>query len=146
MKFNTEVEEKPDGKDAFHPFPPGTYEYTIDEAEDAVSKNGNEMIHATLSIYNDAGHKRILHEYFVNTAAWKIKQLCESCGLIDRFNSGELEPYELVGKTGRANIVIESSVGFDDKNKVAAYIKAPRAAPTAPKGKVAMDDIDSIPF
>lgn len=152
MKFNTDVPER----GSFDPFPPGEYDYEISSAEDTQSKAGNDMIHITLFIFNSEGHKRIVHDYLLDSAAWKIKQLAASCGMLAKFESGEIEAYELEGKTGRCRLRVESSEQYGSQNKIHAYIAAPggtgytgRSSP-APMGRgttQAGDDLsDEIPF
>lgn len=140
----------------FEPFPAGDYDYTVDAAEDATSKAGNEMIRLTLHVYNAEGHKRVLFDYLLDSAAWKIKQFAASSGLLDRYDSGEIEAYEMVGKSGRLKLKIESSEQYGDQNKVAFYIAAKPAgtgytgrsapAPVASGKSLASDLSDEIPF
>jgi hypothetical protein len=63
----------------------------------------------------------------LDSAAWKIKQFAASAGLLERYDSGEIEAYEMVGKTGRLKLKIESSPEYGDQNKVAFYIAAKSA-------------------
>ena len=155
MKFTPTTEEQREPR-TFEPFPAGEYDYTVEAAEDTTSKAGNEMIKLTLHVYNAEGHKRVLFDYLLDSAAWKIKQFAASCGLLDRYDSGEIEAYEMVGKSGRLKLKIESSAEYGDQNKVAFYIAAKPAgtgytgrsapAPVA-RGKSLADDLsDEIPF
>ncbi len=156
MKFTPTTEEQQERR-TFEPFPAGEYDYTVDAAEDTTSsKTGAPMVKLTLHVYNAEGHKRIVFDYIVDSAAWKLKQFAASCGLLDRYDSGEIEAYEMVGKTGRLKLKIESSEQYGDQNKVAFYIAAKPAgtgytgrsapAPVA-SGKSLADDLsDEIPF
>ena len=155
MKFTPTAEEQQERR-TFEPFPAGEYDYEVAEAEDTTSKAGNEMIHITLNVFNAEGHKRVVHDYLLDSAAWKIKQFAASAGLLERYNSGEIEAYEMSGKTGRLKLKIESSHEYGDQNKVAFYLAAKSAGTgytghSAPqpvgKGKSLADDLDdAVPF
>lgn len=156
MKFTPTTEEQQERR-TFEPFPAGEYDYTVEEAADETSKAGKPMIHITLFVYNAEGHKRVVHDYLLASAAWKIKQFAASAGLLDRYDSGEIEAYEMVGKTGRLKLKIESSEQYGDQNKVAFYIAAkpagtgytgrPAPAPVASgKSQAGSDLNDEIPF
>lgn len=146
MKYDPNA---PEEKRTWEPFPPGEYDYTIDDAKERTSSAGNEMIELTLHIFNAEGHKRIVSDYIVNSAVWKIKQCAASCGLMDEFSTGELEAYYFVGKSGRVKIKIETSDQYGDKNKVAAYVKEPSVARAEARAvqKADADSLnDEIPF
>lgn len=153
MKFTPTTEEQQERR-TFEPFPAGEYDYTVDAAEDTTSKAGNEMIKLTLHVYNADGNKRVLFDYLLDSAAWKIKQFAASAGLLDRYDSGEIEAYEMVGKTGRLKLKIESSEQYGDQNKVAFYLAAKPAgtgytggsAPQPDRQARPLDLDDAIPF
>ena len=155
MKFTPTTEEQQERR-TFEPFPAGEYDFTVEAAEDTTSKAGNDMIKLTLHVYNTEGHKRVLFDYLLDSAAWKIKQFAASAGLLEKYDSGEIEAYEMVGKTGRLKLKIESSEQYGDQNKVAFYIAAKSAGTgytgrSAPqpvgKSKSLADDLsDEVPF
>ena len=154
MKFTPTTEEQQERR-TFEPFPAGEYDYTVEAAEDTTSKAGNDMIKLTLHVYNTEGHKRVLFDYLLDSAAWKIKQFAASAGLLERYDSGEIEAYEMVGKTGRLKLKIESSEQYGDQNKVAFYLAAKSAgtgytgrsapSPVSRHTTTSIDD-DAVPF
>jgi uncharacterized protein DUF669 len=154
MKFTPTTEEQQERR-TFEPFPAGEYDFTVEAAEEQTSRNNNEMVKLTLHVYNTEGHKRVVFDYMLDSAAWKIKQFAASAGLLERYDSGEIEAYEMVGKTGRLKLKIESSEQYGDQNKVAFYIAA-KSAGTGYTGRSApasvsrhtttsIDD-DAVPF
>src|SRR6185503_3485511 len=101
MKFTPTTEEQQERR-TFEPFPAGEYDFTVEAADETTSqKTGNPMVKLTLHVYNTEGHKRVVFDYMLDSAAWKIKQFAASAGLLERYESGEIEAYEMVGKTGR---------------------------------------------
>src|SRR6185503_9161243 len=106
MKFTPTTEEQQERR-TFEPFPAGEYDFTVEAAEEQTSRNNNEMVKLTLHVYNTEGHKRVVFDYMLDSAAWKIKQFAASAGLLEKYDSGEIEAYEMVGKTGRLKLKIE---------------------------------------
>lgn len=152
MRFTPATEEQQERR-SFEPFPAGEYDYEVDAAEETQSKAGNAMIKLTLNVFNQDGAKRVVFDYLLETAAWKIKQFAASCGLLTKYETGLIEAYEMVGKTGRLKLRVESSEQYGDQNKVAFYLAAPsgtgytgRSAPQ-PAAKVNDRPLDDeIPF
>ena len=155
MKF-TPTNEEAREPGSFAPFPAGEYDYTVDEAVEQKSRNGNAMTKLTLGVFNKEGQKRVVFEYLVDTASWKIRQFAASAGLLDRYDTGSIEGYEMVGRTGRLKLRVERSAEYGDQNKVAMFLPA-KALPSAhisyggtklsrEKKPVGDDFDDAIPF
>lgn len=97
-------------------------EWKVIQAIDAVSSSNNEQIVLTLKCRNAQGKEAQIKSYIL---MWKVKQFCESAGLMEKFVSGELKAADCNGKTGFALAGIEYSKNpnFDDKNVIARFLK-----------------------
>ena len=149
MKFDPSIEDSsPQASSA--PWPPGVYDFEVREAEEATSAAGNEMIKITAWVYNQSGGRRLVFDYLVSTAAWKIKQFAASCGLSAQFEAGALEAEDLVGRTGQCTLFIDKREGYEPQNKVKGYLPAAsnaKPAAPSPRAKAPADDLnDAIPF
>ena len=125
-------------------WPKGEYPFEIMESEEQTDKNGNDMLKLKVSIFNDAGNRRVIFDYVSNEwMAHKFVHLCDACGLLKDYETGELEPFDLVGKTGKAKVgvKIDKTGQYDDQNNIQDYIVDGSTAK-----KDAVDDGDEIPF
>jgi len=96
---------------------PGSYYFKIIEeiaigqnlyrTQEAVSKNGNEMIRLVLQVFNDEGHFITILDH-----------------LLDKYESGELNAEDFIGKTGKLSLGIDKdkSGQYPDRNGVKDYI------------------------
>jgi len=125
--------------------PAGTYDAVVTAAKDEVSKNGNDMIKLTLTVYTPVSGVTVnVKDYLVfsNAVLYKVKHFCESAGI--DFSKGELEGGECVDKNVRVKLDVESQEDYPDKNVVKDYVKRHGAAPVAAKPKPDKDDL--VPF
>lgn len=129
--------------------PPGEYDYQVIEAENAVSKSGNEMIKLKLRIWMPNGSERVLMDYLMEAMAFKLSNFCEYNGIYDLYQSGELTADDCLGKSGKLFIRNDKSDQYGLQHKVANYL-APPASEISNKipTKTAKDDFidDSLPF
>lgn len=144
MKFTPKAESELGGQ--FDPWPDGIYGFEVSEAEQQISKNGNEMIHLTLFVYNGNGVRRTIHDYLLEAMLYKLQHAAEACGIDHR--SGELNPRDFVGKTGRLKLTIEPERdGYPAKNRVRDYVTGPSGMFKMASKPVTGKDIgDEIPF
>ena len=107
----------------------GEYWFKIVKAEEAVSKSGNDMIKLTLAIDG-----QLITEYlvYIDKMAWKVKAFCESVGMLQSWDEGEILASQLVGRQGMANIDIEKRESYDDRNRVAKWLPQPGGFKDAP--------------
>lgn len=136
--------------------PEGIYSYQVIQAEDKVSKAGNDYISLTIKVWQEAGNDGCV---FTNLALIKLlKHFCDVNQLQDRYNSGEVPASICRGKSGgRVMIGIEGEKpnptgGFyKEKNIVKDYIIAPAGSllnpmKPLPAVKSDFDDCTDIPF
>lgn len=164
MRLTPISAEKANEGGSFPVWKPGEYDYEIHDAADDTSKSGAEMLKLTLYVFDSDGNKRTVFDYITSDekSQWKARHLAESVGLVKQYESGELDPYDLTGKTGRLKLRIKPAQGdYPAGNSVGDYIpigdlpeKATRSAPR-PAARPAVParqpsqstiDDDSIPF
>lgn len=136
-EINAEKEER---QKKYGAWPRGKYGFEIVSSEEKVSKAGNPMIELTLEVYSDSGDARQLNDYLLESGKEKLKGCARACGLLDKYNQGELTAYDLLGKSGHLTLRIRKQPGYPDKNEVEGYL-----SPVAPN-PTPRDLDDEIPF
>lgn len=106
----------------------GEYNFEIFEAKEKKSQSGNDMIEVQLRILNKYDKYIIIYDYLMDKEPmdYKIRHLWESLGMIDKYNSGEINAEDLKDKRGKAKITIRKDKNgqYPDKNQVQDYIKS----------------------
>ena len=128
-------------------WPAGTYSFQIATATDEVSKtSGNEMIKLALNVYNAEGQCKIVYDYLLEVIPRKLKHLCDTVGLADKYEMGMLMANDLVDKTGELELVIQKDKTgqYADKNSVGDYVGGSQKQSTKTSTGAALDD--EIPF
>ena len=140
--------------------PDGDYDFQVMEAQDAVSKQGNDMIKVKLRVFTSNG-ERHLYDYLMPSMGFKLRHFCESTGLLSRYDAGTLEAGHCLRREGIASIEQEAGKnGYPPKNRVADYVvkqkdikrapamPAPVAAPVAPATPASsnLPAEDDVPF
>lgn len=129
----------------------GTYNFEVVNAEDKISRSGNEMIKLSMNIfYGD--RVRTMTDYLLDKMDAKLRHFCEATGLLDKYESSTLMAHDCIGRSGHIRIIIrEDEEGvYGPKNEVRDYVME-RAkgktfvAPNDPK-KTKDDSGDDIPF
>lgn len=145
MKFTPKTEEE---VNAFSITPEGVYDFEIISAFDTTSKAGNDMIKLMINFYDKEGNLKSIDDYLLEAMAYKLRHAAEACGLLKKYESGELEADDFVGKTGKFKLGISKGKAkpdggtYPDKNDVKDYIVDTKAA----KAKAAAAVDDEIPF
>ena len=136
--------------------PLGNYDFEVQEAEEKVSKTGNDMIELKMRVYDNEGQGRTIFDYLVSTdgGAYKIRHFAYAVGLGESYERGELQASNLHGCTGKAKVFIkkDKSGQYPDRNAIADYLPpangstAPNntAVPRPPYKAAELDD--DIPF
>lgn len=150
MRFTPITEEQAKAQES-GVWPDDLYDYEVAECTEETSRNGNEMLHLKVWIFDKSGKRKMLHDYLVSSAAWKIRQFAASSGLLDAFETGNLMEGEIVGRTGVCEVGIEPANGqWPEKNKIKTWCpKEPRkaSAPVDRRTKHPAGAIDDeIPF
>lgn len=143
-------------KPAQNLWPKGYYDFEIAKAEDTVSKtSGKDMIKLNLKVFNSDGDYIWIFDYitFDESMAWKLRHCCESIGILDKYDGGELEAGDFESGAGRLELQVQVSRDPkypDDKNSVKDYcpaeIKEEKPKKAATKKTRAEELSDDIPF
>lgn len=104
--------------------PKGVYSFEVVNAEEAVSKSGNDMIKITLKIWMENGRERMIDDYLLEALEFKLGHFAETTGLLDQYNNKVLNAMDCIGKTGLVKIIIKSDKSgvYPDKNSVIDYV------------------------
>lgn len=141
-------------------WPAGEVDFEILEAEDTVSKSGNDMVKLKIKVFNEVGDSRIIFDYLLEAVAYKLRHCAEACDLLANYNEGCLDASDFIGKTGRLKLrITPAKDGYAAKNDIADYIvprdqpehvtplrssRTPAAAAIAAKFQATLDD--DVPF
>jgi hypothetical protein len=132
-----------------HLIPDGTWCHTmIVEAEDKISKQGNEMIVATFRCWGPSQPSDITH-YFVGSKPGMFKKMMAVLGMTAAYESGDVSAETIKGREMEVLVKIrEDDTGqWDDKNVIAAFrAMPPKAAQPKPANEFNAKTDDGIPF
>lgn len=126
---------------------PGEYTVEVVNAEETVSQKGSDMIELKLRV-QPSGATFFDHLVFTETAFWKIDAFRAATGDdVTPDQEVEIHADDLIGRTGRARLVVEEFNGRK-RNKVAAWLppKPANAAPHHPNANLQPKDDDNLPF
>ncbi len=130
--------------------PPGDYDFEVLDAQDKVSKNGNEMIAVKLAVFRPNGSRQYVNDYLMEKMAFRLRHFCYAVGIGDKYESGDLAADHCKGRAGRVTLKIEEQDGFDPKNVVKDYVPVQVDAKPAPAAaklpSAAAASIDEPPF
>lgn len=99
----------------------GPCEFEVLRATEKTSKAGDPYINLMLKVRDCEGSVGTIFA-MLNTA-WKIKNFCETTGLLEKFNLGEITPQDCEKRRGKGTLGIERSTEHGDKNIITAYTK-----------------------
>lgn len=128
----------------------GEGQYQVIKAEKKESKNGNPMIKLLLKCWDCEGNQGNIFEYLILNdnvfSKRKIKHFCYSCGLEEKYESGELNASDCENKYGILIIGIQKDKAgqYPDKNSVYDFLKPKEDIKL--KGKISPELNDDIPF
>lgn len=127
-------------------WPVGNYAFEVLEAEEAVDKNSNPMFKLKVKVFKDSGASQNIFDYVSPTwMEFKLRHLADACGLLAEYESGEIEAYQLVGKTGYCKVFIskDKKNEYPDSNKIADYLTD---KPADKKTLAEATNDDALPF
>jgi hypothetical protein len=155
MRVTPISEEKAaEGGGSFEPWPPGEYDFLVNEAEEGFAKSsGAEQIKLTLHVFNKSGAKRVVFDYLPSAAAaqWKVRQFAAAVGMLSQYESGNLDPFQMLGKPGRCVLRVRPAEGtYAAQNAVGMYVAPKAATALSPRSKAKVHTggelDDTIPF
>lgn len=123
---------------------PGIYPFQVSSATNETSKSGNEMIKLVLNIWDKDGHLHLIFDYLLEAMGYKLRHFCETTGLIDKYEHGEINVDDCMNKQGYVELCIQegsikdNGARYPSRNSVKDYAK---------KSESKKDDLDDdIPF
>lgn len=127
----------------------GVYHFDVNDATNQTSKAGAPMIVVDISVFNDQGERKFLKDYLVAAMEFKLRHICETCGILDRYESGNLDASDFIGRSGRVKLGVEPKTDkYPAKNVVRDYdvdkskrLSPSTALPNAPADHPANQDI-----
>ncbi len=101
----------------------GHYLARIIDAIETASKAGNPMMALTIAVHSLDSSERIFRDYLVSNqlGSLKLRHACEAIGEIAKYEAGEIEGDDFIGKTVRVKIIIERRRGYPDQNRIEDY-------------------------
>jgi hypothetical protein len=144
MKFKSKTEKEINEGNLI---PKGIYPFEVIDATNSVSKKGNDMIEATLRIFQPDGKTRQLTVYLMEAMPAQLFHFCTYCGLAAEYGNGTLDASQCEGKTGYVDIGIkEDKTGqYPPQNNVRDFVRPPALKPgTAPHPAASQDE--DVPF
>lgn len=132
--------------------PVGEYDFTVVKADNKVSKNtSSEMIQLDMDVFVD-GVARPLKDWLMEQMAYKLRHFCFSVGLGSKYEDGNLQANDCVGRSGKVKIGIKESAEYGKQNNVKDYVVLPpkfeavKNGPQLPKPLPANIDPNEPPF
>lgn len=127
MRFAVKTEEEVQNTGMI--LQPGVYQFQVENAENCVSKSGNEMIKLMLSVWDKSiQNPRSIFDYLLEAMPHKIRHFAATTGLMDKYEKGELNDMDCMGKFGHLELVIDKGRDkpeggkYPDKNSVKDYV------------------------
>jgi hypothetical protein len=116
---------------------PGEYDAEVYQAEEKVSSKGNDMIEVRLKVYHDGGPPILLRDWLLDSVPAKLKRFCESAGLMDLYEAGELTAESCAGSEVRVQLKIKTDPQYGEQNAIGGYVAKRKLAlnPPPPKPK-----------
>jgi hypothetical protein len=130
--------------------PAGVYDFEVAEAEEGMSKAGNDMVTLKLRFERPEGGTVSILDWLVATdgMAYKTRHFAETTGMLNDYERGEMLAHQMIGKTGTAKLGITPAKGeYRAKNSVLDYLPQSGASASMNGSKPKTDDFDdSVPF
>jgi hypothetical protein len=119
MRFNPSTEDEIEARAVWAR---GVYPFRIVDAEEGVSAAGNEMIEVKIEITKRDGQRRIIRDYLLAKRPAKLLHAATVCGLIEKYEAGEVDAEDFIGKSGNLKLGIQTSKQWPTKNVVSDYV------------------------
>lgn len=104
--------------------PKDEYYFEIVEATDKISAKGNEMIELRCAIWKGEKVVTYLFDYLLDAIPAKLRHCCNSIGILDKYQSGNLSAFDFTNKAGWAKVDIQKDTTgkYEDKNIIKDYV------------------------
>src|SRR5271156_656258 len=131
MRFNPKTKEE---LDTLNLMKPGIYNFSVVNAEDATSKNGNEMIKLNLEVYDMSTNTNgFIFDYILEAMPTKLYAFCHATGMGHHYSNGTLRAQDCIGKSAALELTVQKGKdnpnggSYPDKNEVKRYFEKVKA-------------------
>ena len=130
MKFAPRTKDE---IDAMSLLKPGIYHFSVANAEDAVSKSGNEMIKITLDVYDELGNTRQITDFLLEAMASKLFSFCQATNMTRYYQEGALKASDCLQASAYVEIGIQKGRDkpeggtYSDRNEAKRYLSKEEA-------------------
>jgi hypothetical protein len=105
----------------------GIYDFEVVEAEEGVSKSGNDMIVLKkVTVFSPNGTQNFAKDWLVGSDAplclAKLQGFCRTTGIIDKYMEGSLTAFDCEGLAGKCRVAISEDPQYGRQVKIAEYI------------------------
>lgn len=126
----------------------GIFDFEVRAAREYINDKGNEVFEIELNVYDHEGIARPRKDWVTPSYAKKFKHLHDSVGLLSKYESGETQADDLVGKSGKLKMSKRKYINKEGKeaegDQIDDYIKRDRQPETVATGAIPLDD--EVPF
>lgn len=141
-------------------WPKGEYDFRVQKAEMAISGErsktpGTKFIKLNVAVYNPDGAYRFVNGILHPAMDAQLRHFCEVGNMIEKYETGTLEPEDCVGVEGRLKLKIKDAQGdYPAKNEISDFIPArkaeqkiePKGTGTSLKHTNPNEEKDDVPF
>lgn len=127
--------------------PEGKYQFIVNECTEQTSKNGDPMLKLIIHV-NHKNRKYIIFDWILCTKTWmfKLRSLCDTLGLIEMYDAGEISASRIGSKKGFAYFTLENDKKYGWKSKVEEYIVDGEKEESKENEQNTENQDDDIPF
>lgn len=134
---------------------PGIYQFRVLNAEDKLSKGGNDMIQMTLEVFDESGSPRTVYAFLLEAMANRLYEFCETTSMLSHYDNGTLRAVDCIGKSAWLELTIDKDKGgtYPDRNGVKKYMTKEaaqtammKANPSTEKERIQTLVDDDLPF
>jgi hypothetical protein len=150
MNFKPKLDKESNKEFISKLLPEDEYPFEVADAEETVSKNGNEMIKLTLCLWDKEGKEHVIFDYLLEAMAFKLRKFAAITGLMRNYETGKIDAKECLHKCGKVKLIIQKGKpnpegGFyPDRNSVKEYFEGVHAHHVAKQEEI--DINDDVPF
>lgn len=124
MKVNPKSEQEFKSRNLLDP---GTYDFTVLNAVEKVSKNSGEpMIEIIIHVFGMDGRRFTIYDYLIDKEPmdFKLRHIAHISGVLNKYEEGEVNANDLIGKKGKVKVSIRKDTTgiYGDKNQIVDYI------------------------
>ena len=124
----------------------GEYPFSVKSCKQGITKSGDyNMLTVELILLDSKGSQHPLKDWILldcKDMAWKFRHFCATIGMLENYDAGDIDPFDIPGKNGVAKVSVEE---YEDdgeikkSNKIKDYVK-----PGEAKGNTSPDKMNDF--